>query len=187
MNAPNYYDDIYNFIYSKKLNTSVNNKTNWKLVKYPILFDDKDKKEIKDKRRQNFRIRCKKYEISEDNRLYYKILNNKIIKYKIPYIFEANNLFYTYHDKNGHISVKRVVKEIKNNKFYWKTIHNDCLNYIAKSPICLKMKGGNVIKSIPIQIKTQGSLDGWKLHNELTNLTSFTRIYILVFPGLNYC
>ena len=63
------------------------------MFKYRILFNDNDKKELKDKRWQNFRIRCYKYEIGENNRLYYKILNNNkiIIKYKIPYIFETNN------------------------------------------------------------------------------------------------
>lgn len=51
-------------------------------------------------------------------------------------------------------------------------------NYIAKCPVCLKMKGGKVIKPVPIQIKTQGPLErvvmeGWKLHNELANVSCF--------------
>ena len=81
---PNYYNDIYNFQYSIKINISKTNQINWKLVKYPILFDSNAPKTLRNKRRQNFRIRCNNYEILGDNQLYYKILNNdnKIIKYK---------------------------------------------------------------------------------------------------------
>ena len=52
------------------------------------------------------------------------------------------------------------------------------------------MKGGNVIKPIPIQIKAKGPLerivmDGWKLHNESANLTGFILLYFFL-PIPNY-
>ena len=68
---PNYYNDIYNFQYSIKINISKTNQINWKLVKYPILFDSNAPKTLRNKRRQNFRIRCNNYEILGDNQLYY--------------------------------------------------------------------------------------------------------------------
>ena len=45
------------------------------------------------------------------------------------------------------------------------------------------MKGGNVIKPIPIQIKTKCPLesivmDGWKLLNEFANSTGFIVLYL---------
>ena len=87
-------------------------------------------------------------------------------------------IFNNYHNKKGLISVKRVIQEIKSANYYWKTIHNDCNKLYSKIPVCLKMKGGKVIKPVPIQIKTQGPLErvvmeGWKLHNELANVSCF--------------
>ena len=84
-------------------------------------------------------MRCEKYYIGNDNCIYYKILNKneKIVVYKIPYIFEPINLFQINHDKKGHISYKPVIEEIKSSNYYWKTIYNDYCSYITKCPVCL--------------------------------------------------
>lgn len=53
-----YYEDIFNYLYSFKINTDNNNKTKWKNVLYPKLYDNDEIKSLKDKKRQNFRIKC---------------------------------------------------------------------------------------------------------------------------------
>ena len=85
-NKENYYDNIYNYLYSKKSNTDNNRKTDWKKVKYPPNFYKKeDPKITKDKKRQNFRLIAEKHALSEDNILYVKKMNkeNKIELYKV--------------------------------------------------------------------------------------------------------
>ena len=47
-NEPGYYNNIYNYLLSKKLNTDDKGKTNWKKVQYPILYDKEANKITKD-------------------------------------------------------------------------------------------------------------------------------------------
>jgi len=49
-NDKDYYNKIYNYLLSKKLNTNPEGKVNWKKVLYPILFDEDATKTTKDKK-----------------------------------------------------------------------------------------------------------------------------------------
>ena len=65
--------------------------------------------------------------LDEKNDLFIKIKNkgNQIEKYKIPYESEKISLFIKCHDKKGHIGYKRMIEEIKEENFYWKSKRND--------------------------------------------------------------
>ena len=92
---PGFYEDIYNYLLSKKLNTKENGKTNWHNVIYPSnLIDEKDTQKRKDKKRQNFRLIAEKHTLSNENILYIKKINkeNKIELLQIPYENE-NGIF----------------------------------------------------------------------------------------------
>ena len=53
----NFSIKIYLIIYfSLKINMDENNKTNWKYVVYPNLYEEDENKSVKDKNHQNFRI-----------------------------------------------------------------------------------------------------------------------------------
>jgi len=103
------------------------------------LFEKDANKTTKDKKRQNFRLVAEKYTLSDDNNLHLKVLNkdNKIDLYKVPYKYEKISLFIKFHDNNNHISYKRLLKEIKEVKYNWKTLQNDSLNYIKECPACI--------------------------------------------------
>jgi hypothetical protein len=75
-------------------------------------------------------------------------------KYKIPYTYEVSELLKKNHDVSGHISFRRVYNSIKAKKFYWKSMHNDIINYIVNCSVCIKNKGGITIKARPKIIKT---------------------------------
>ena len=85
--------------------------------------------------------------MKSNNILYLKILNKEnIIKNdKIPYELETKNLYQKCHDKLGNLSYKRVIKEKKAANYYWKTISNNCLNYVSLHPTCLKSKAGTAL------------------------------------------
>ena len=79
-----YYENIYNYLLSFKMNT-INNKTNWKKIIYPKdLYVQKDNKILKDKRKQNFRLKANKYKLIENNLYYIKKYNNEEILLKVP-------------------------------------------------------------------------------------------------------
>ena len=40
------------------------------------------------------------------------------------------SLFIKCHDKKGDIGYKRMIEEIKEENFYWKSIRNDCKQYV---------------------------------------------------------
>lgn len=92
---------------------------NWKQVIYHKLYDEDDKKALKDKRKQNFRIITEKHILGKDNNLYLKLASNanKIELYKIPYKGEVISLFEKFHDNNGHLQYKRLYNEIKEAKY----------------------------------------------------------------------
>lgn len=56
-----YYEDIFNYLKSFKINTEENNKTKWKNAIYPKLYEEDEKKSIEDKKRHNFRIKYNSY------------------------------------------------------------------------------------------------------------------------------
>ena len=143
----NYYDDIYNFLFSKKRNTKEYNKINWKNVIYPAELNNIKEKVKKDKKKQNFRELANKYVLDNNNVLFIKIINKnkEIEKLKVPYETEKISLFLKYHDNNGHIGYKRMMQEIKNNNYYWKSLRNDCKQYVLECPTCIKLKAGTII------------------------------------------
>ena len=156
-NKENFYNDIYKYLLSKKSNT-YDNKINWKNVYYPKIICDEKVKTKKDKKKQNFRLQADKYTIGDDNRLYLKKLNlsNKIELYKIPFQSEVFSLFYKNHDLKGHINYKRIINEIKESKYTWKSLRCDALNYVKECADCIKSKGGKPIKSMPKKIEVKG-------------------------------
>ena len=83
------------------------------------------------------------------------------------------------HDNSRHIEYRRVINKIMDDKYYWKSIRNDFLNYVIKCPYCIYIKSGIVMNPEPKIIITKGPkeryvIDGWKLHNELVSITGFT-------------
>ena len=59
-------------------------------------------------------------------------------------------------------------------KFYWKSVKNDCLNYVMKCTYCIRIKSGIPINPKPKIIITKGPknrfvIDGWKFHKELAS------------------
>lgn len=89
------------YLLSVKLNIDKNKKINWKKVIYPPnLVKPEDKKATKDKKRQNFRIKCVNYTLDKKNDLYFKKIVNKEKKLlKIPLDYEMINLFKKSHDE----------------------------------------------------------------------------------------
>ena len=70
-NKEKYYDNIFNYLYSKKMNTNESGRFDWTKVIYPPkLFKKDDSKQIKDKRKQNFRLVAEKHVLSDDNILH---------------------------------------------------------------------------------------------------------------------
>ena len=137
-----YYDNIYNYLISFEINTT-NNKTKWKNVLYPKdIFDEKDNKITKDKKRQNFRIMCSKYKIINNKLYYIKTENNEENKYLIPFEIEKYNLLYNTHENQGHLGYQRLYQEIINKKYYWKGIIEDCKNMVSNCITCIKQRGG---------------------------------------------
>ena len=70
----NYYDDIYNYLYSKKRYMNESNKIDWKKVIYPAELNNINEKVKKDKKKQNFRELANKYVLDKDNVLFIKTL-----------------------------------------------------------------------------------------------------------------
>ena len=64
-NNTNYYNDIYNYLYSKKLYRKSNNKIDWKKVIYPADLINIKEKVKRDKKRQNYREIAEKYMLDE--------------------------------------------------------------------------------------------------------------------------
>ena len=200
-NNTNYFNDIYNYLYSKKLYRKSNNKIDWKKVIYPADLINIKEKVKRDKKRQNFREIAEKYMLDEKNDLFIKIKNkgNQIEKYKIPYESEKISLFIKCHDKKGHIGYKRMIEEIKEENFYWKSIRNDCKQYVLECPSCIKSKAGKLIKPIQKKIITKGPkeryvIDGWKLHEDLADISGYKWVidiidhfskYMMSFPVVN--
>ena len=143
-----YYNGIYNFLYSKKMNKKSNDKIDWKKVIYPNESNNIEQKLKRDKKKQNFRELADKYMLDKDNVLFIKLLNkdNHIENYKIPYESEKISLFLKYHDKKGHIGYKRMLEEIKKDKYYWKSLRNDCKQYVFECPTCINVRTGKMFK-----------------------------------------
>ena len=76
-NNSNYYNDIYNYLYSKKLYGKSNNKIDWKKVIYPADLINIKEKIKRDKKRQNFREIAEKYMLDEKNDLLFIKIKNK--------------------------------------------------------------------------------------------------------------
>ena len=183
------------------MNKKSNDKIDWKKVIYPNESNNIEQKLKRDKKKQNFRELADKYMLDKDNVLFIKLLNkdNHIENYKIPYESEKISLFLKYHDKKGHIGYKRMLEEIKKDKYYWKSLRNDCKQYVFECPTCIKLRTGKLIKPIPKKIITKGPrdryiIDGWKLHQDLANLSGFTWVidiidhfskYMMSFPVIN--
>ena len=94
-------------------------------------------------------------------------------------------MFQKYHNNNNHISYKRLLKEIKESNYNWKTLRNDCLYYIKQCPLCIRQKAGINIKPslTPIWPKCQRERyveDGWKLPNELGTLSGYTWVLDII-------
>ena len=49
-----------------------------------------------------------------------------------------------------------MIVEIKEENFYWKSIRNDCKQYVLECPSCIKSKAGKVIKPIQKKIISKG-------------------------------
>ena len=187
-NKQNYYDYIYNYLFSKKLNTYENGKINWHKVVYPPnLFKPDASKSTKDKKRQNFREIAEKHTISNDNILRIRKANKdkKIELYKIPYEAEKFSLFDKYHTQKGHLCTRRVYDELINDKYYWKSMRNDIINLINECPTCIREKHGISIKAKPGKTTPNGpkdryAIDGWKIHLSLAIETGFTWIIDII-------
>jgi hypothetical protein len=112
---------IYNYLYSKKINTNKENKIDWKKVKYPTQYEENDSRITKDKKIQNFRLKAEKYILGDNNILFLKKLNksNEITLLKVPFLGEIHSLLIQYHDNNNHISHKRVYTELIDAKIFW--------------------------------------------------------------------
>ena len=72
-----------------------------------------------------------------------------------------------------------MIEEISEENFYWKSIRNDCKQYVLECPSCIKSKAGKVIKPIQKKIISKGPkeryvIDGWKLHEDLANISGYT-------------
>ena len=105
--------------------------------------------------------------------------------YKVPYEGEKLSILQKYHDKKGHINNKRVYNEIIEDKIFWKSIPNDCLNYIKKCPICIREKSGIIIKPKPGTILTKRPkeryvVDGCKIHNSLAVIVGYSWIIDII-------
>ena len=125
--------------------------------------------------------------------------NKEIEKIKVPYETEKISLFLKYHDNNGHIGYKRMMQEIKNNNYYWKSLRNDCKQYVLECPTCIKLKAGTIVKPTQKKIITKGPkdryiIDGWKLHEDLAEASGYKWVidiidhfskYMMSFPVVN--
>ena len=79
-------------------------------------------------------------------------LRKNFLYYSIPSGFFK----YKNHNLKGHINYKRVINEIKESKYIWKSLHSDALNYVKECADCIKSKGGKPIKSMPKKIEVKG-------------------------------
>ena len=104
-----YYDNIYNYIISFEINTK-KGKTNWKKVVYPknLFKADDNNKQLKDKRRQDYRIKCLNYRIINNALFYIKKENEEKIFLRTPLQIEKEQLLYNLNIKQGHIGYIRL-------------------------------------------------------------------------------
>ena len=71
---PTYYDDIQFYLKSVKEATDSNNKINWNKIAYPPnIYKNTDTKKARNKKTENFRLKCKKYKLDKNNNLLYHI------------------------------------------------------------------------------------------------------------------
>ena len=177
---------IYNYLYSKKINTNKENKIDLKKVKYPTLYEENYSKITKEKKKQNFRLKSGKYVLGDNNILYLKKLNknNEITLLKVPFLGEIRSLLLQYHDNNDHISYKRVNTELINAKIFWKITRNNIITYISECASSIRSKVGKDVKSKPLQIITKGPdlyiLDGWKLPKDIVKKSGFSWVIDII-------
>ena len=112
-------------------------------------------------------------------------VKNKLELLKVPYESEKQTLFKKYHDDRGHISYRRVYREIIEQKYIWKSLRNDCLNYVNNCPYCIRLKSGKSYKPIPTQIIPKGPqeryvVDSWKIHKELSQVTGYNWVIDII-------
>ena len=96
----------------------------------------------------------------------------------MPYEFEKNAILNNVHLNQGHLGYQRLYKGIREKKYYWKGMVEDCKQYVSKCVVCLKQRGGKRLTLAPKNIETKGSkeryvADGWKLFKELSESTGF--------------
>ena len=179
---PTYYDDIKIYLTSLKNATNKDNKIEWSKLIYPSnIYNINDAKKERNKKTENFLIKCKIYRLdNNDNLIFIEKKDKNIIEYIIPKELEKIKIIRETHENTGHTGYITLANGIKNyKKFYWKNIYKDCKLYIENCPICLNKRDGTKIIPVSKQILPGGPLDRvvadtWELPEYLKIKTNFT-------------
>lgn len=80
---------------------------------------------------------------------------------------------------------ERFMKKFLIMAIFGKGLRNDFITFIGKCYICIKQKGGFLIKLILTKIIPKGTkesfdIDSWKLNNELTILSGYSWIINII-------
>ena len=186
----NYYDEIYTFLHTKE---KAKFKTKdgeifikWDQVKYPEnLINDAMSQNQKDKKRYNFRQKCRNYLI-ENNILYFTGYGGKNnIKLRIPFYNEKKNILEKAHNNTGHLGINRTNDKIKELGYFWECMNEDVKAYIKDCPKCIMVKAGKNIVNKPKVIVSKGPLervviDGWELDEDLKEVTTYTWVIDMI-------
>ena len=204
INNPNskyLYDEIYDFLYSIKLNEKeinelkIQNK-NWHYnqilskfdLKYPKRLEDKNISNILEKRK-NFRKCIDTYILDKNNRLC--ILNDDLIRnrqekyFKIPYKHEKDIIINDCHVNYNHCGRDNTYENVLNNNWFWNGMKKDIANFIKTCPFCntgnkyKKLKGKNkiIIENGP---HYRYAADIWTLPKEIASETNYKYILDVV-------
>ena len=145
---PDYYNDIYRYLYMEKYNLA-------KISRYPEYINKISNVNMKYNKKKNFRIHAKSFYLDEDNKLYKKIIqkekihferkiklieenNKKYLLYKIPNKLEILNFLEMLHRSDNHRGINSLRNYVTQKGYYIEGL-TFLANYIIKScAVCLE-------------------------------------------------
>ena len=81
---------------------------------------------------------------------------NDKLNLRIPYEYEKIKILNELHKRTGHTGYHRLYDAVKDNKYFWDSLTNDCKEFVYNYPSCIKFRSKKLLKHKIISIKTNG-------------------------------
>ena len=123
------------------------------------LFAEDDSNLTKAHKREYFRKICSRYELDKDIKLMYigNYPQNDKLNLRIPYEYEKLKILNELHKRTGHTGYHRLYDAVKDNKYFWDSLTNDCKEFVYNYPSCIKVRYTKLLKPKIISKKNKRS------------------------------